>query len=69
MYFHFILFFVELTVLTLQKKNDIAGPLTEVNLPIDSFTKKLKGFAFITYMIPEHAVKAFSELDGKIFQV
>ena len=50
-------------------KYDIAGPLTEVNLPIDSFTKKLKGFAFITYMIPEHAVKAFSELDGKIFQV
>ena len=45
------------------------GPLTEVNLPIDSFTKKIKGFAHITYMIPEHAVKAFTELDGKIFQV
>ncbi|XP_033112126.1 probable RNA-binding protein 19 [Anneissia japonica] len=43
------------------------GPLTEVNLPIDSLTKKVKGFAFITYMMPEHAVKAFSELDGSIF--
>ena len=47
----------------------IPGPLTEVSLPIDSLTKKLKGFAFVTYMIPEHAVKAFSELDGIIFQV
>ena len=45
------------------------GPLTEVSLPIDTLTKKLKGFAFVTYMIPEHAVKAFSELDGIIFQV
>ena len=47
----------------------IPGPLTEVSLPIDTLTKKLKGFAFVTYMIPEHAVKAFSELDGIIFQV
>ena len=45
------------------------GPLTEVNLPVDSLTKKVKGFAFITFMIPEHAVKAFSELEGTVFQV
>ena len=45
------------------------GLLTEVNLPIDSLTKKVKGFAFITFMIPEHAVKAFTELDGTVFQV
>ncbi|KAL4223638.1 putative RNA-binding protein 19 [Mactra antiquata] len=44
------------------------GPLTEVKLPMDQFTKKLKGFAFITFMMPEHAVKAYSELDGKVFQ-
>ncbi|XP_071789462.1 probable RNA-binding protein 19 [Asterias amurensis] len=44
------------------------GPLTEVNLPIDSLTKKIKGFAFITFMMPEHAVKAFTELDGTTFQ-
>ena len=46
-----------------------AGPLTEVNLPVDSLTKKIKGFAFITFMMPEHAVKAFTELDGTTFQV
>ncbi|KAL5016171.1 hypothetical protein ScPMuIL_005760 [Solemya velum] len=44
------------------------GPLTEVILPIDSLTKKLKGFAFITYMIPENAVTAYSKLDGSVFQ-
>ncbi|KAK3600296.1 hypothetical protein CHS0354_027139 [Potamilus streckersoni] len=44
------------------------GPLTEVHLPIDTFTKKLKGFAFVTFMIPEHAVKAYAELDGTVFQ-
>ena len=45
------------------------GPLTEVNLPIDPLTKKVKGFAFVTFMMPEHAVKAFTQLDGKTFQV
>lgn len=43
------------------------GPLTETHLPIDSLTKKLKGFAFVTYMIPEHAVKAYASLDGTSF--
>ncbi|CAG9864766.1 unnamed protein product [Phyllotreta striolata] len=42
------------------------GPLTEVNLPIDSATKKLKGFGTITFLMPEHAVKAYCELDGTI---
>lgn len=46
-----------------------AGPLSEIHFPIDSLTKKPKGFAFITYMIPEHAVKAFAEVDGQVFQV
>ncbi|XP_078083132.1 putative RNA-binding protein 19 [Mustelus asterias] len=44
------------------------GPLSETHFPIDSLTKKPKGFAFITYMMPEHAVKAFAELDGEVFQ-
>ncbi|CAH1801245.1 unnamed protein product [Owenia fusiformis] len=44
------------------------GPLTETHLPVDKHTKKVMGFAFVTFMIPEHAVKAFSELDGTIFQ-
>lgn len=46
-----------------------AGPLSEIHFPIDKSTKKPKGFAFITYMIPEHAVKALAELDGQVFQV
>lgn len=44
------------------------GQLSEVHLPLDSYTKKIKGFAFITFMFPEHAVKAFSELDKTPFQ-
>ncbi|XP_009893728.1 PREDICTED: probable RNA-binding protein 19 isoform X2 [Charadrius vociferus] len=44
------------------------GPLSEIHFPIDRLTKKSKGFAFITYMIPEHAVKAYAEMDGQVFQ-
>ncbi|XP_053815716.1 probable RNA-binding protein 19 isoform X1 [Vidua chalybeata] len=44
------------------------GPVSEIHFPIDKLTKKPKGFAFITYMIPEHAVKALAELDGQVFQ-
>ncbi|XP_054630657.1 probable RNA-binding protein 19 [Dunckerocampus dactyliophorus] len=44
------------------------GPLSEVLFPIDNVTKKPKGFAFITYMIPENAVAALAQLDGHIFQ-
>lgn len=45
------------------------GPLSEVHFPIDNLTKKPKGFAFITYMIPENAVTALAQLDGHVFQV
>ncbi|NWV42008.1 RBM19 protein, partial [Grantiella picta] len=44
------------------------GPLSEIHFPIDKLTKRPKGFAFITYMMPEHAVKALAELDGQVFQ-
>ncbi|XP_077417240.1 putative RNA-binding protein 19 [Vanacampus margaritifer] len=44
------------------------GPLSEVLVPIDNLTKRPKGFAFITYMIPENAVAALAQLDGHIFQ-
>ncbi|XP_061529313.1 probable RNA-binding protein 19 [Phycodurus eques] len=44
------------------------GPLSEVLFPIDNLTKRPKGFAFITYMIPENAVAALTQLDGHIFQ-
>lgn len=44
------------------------APLVETNMPIDQFSKKPKGFAYITFMFPEKALKAFSDLDGTIFQ-
>ncbi|XP_077572018.1 putative RNA-binding protein 19 [Stigmatopora nigra] len=44
------------------------GHLADVLTPIDPLTKRPKGFAFITYMIPENAVMALSQLDGHIFQ-
>jgi len=45
------------------------GPLSEVHMPIDKATKQGKGFAYILYLIPEHAVLALSAMDGSIFQV
>ncbi|KAE8634175.1 hypothetical protein XENTR_v10002218 [Xenopus tropicalis] len=44
------------------------GPISEIHFPIDSLTKKPKGFAFVTFLITEHAVKAYAEVDGQIFQ-
>lgn len=44
------------------------GQLTELYMPIDKNTKQPKGFAFVTFTFPEHAVKAFSELDKTPFQ-
>ncbi|KAK9877154.1 hypothetical protein WA026_016897 [Henosepilachna vigintioctopunctata] len=44
------------------------GPLTELNLPIDRSSRKMKGFGTVTFLMPEHAVKAYSDLDGSIFQ-
>uniref|UniRef100_A0AAY4C3X6 Probable RNA-binding protein 19 n=1 Tax=Denticeps clupeoides TaxID=299321 RepID=A0AAY4C3X6_9TELE len=44
------------------------GPVSEMNFPIDSLTKTPKGFAFVTYMIPENAVEALAKLDGHVFQ-
>ncbi|XP_056384740.1 probable RNA-binding protein 19 isoform X2 [Hyla sarda] len=44
------------------------GPLSEIHFPIDKLTKKPKGFAFVTFLITEHAVKAYAEVDGHIFQ-
>ncbi|XP_058053617.1 probable RNA-binding protein 19 [Anopheles bellator] len=44
------------------------GPVVEVDVPIDAMTRKLKGFGTVTFMMPEHAVKAFSELNGTFLQ-
>ncbi len=42
--------------------------MTEVHLPVDRITRSSKGFAFISYLLPEHAGLAFSSLDGTPFQ-
>ncbi|KAM5188878.1 putative RNA-binding protein 19 isoform 3-T6 [Callospermophilus lateralis] len=52
----------------LEKLFSTYGPLTELHYPIDSLTKKPKGFAFVTFMFPEHAVKAYAAVDGQVFQ-
>jgi RNA recognition motif-containing protein len=44
------------------------APIVETNMPIDNFSKKPKGFAYVTFMFPEKALKAFNDLDGTIFQ-
>lgn len=41
----------------------------EVDLPVDRFTKKIKGFAHVKFCPPENAVKALADLDGSVFQV
>ena len=45
------------------------GPLSEVHIPIDKATKSSKGYAYVLFLMPEHAVKAMQALDGQIFQV
>lgn len=48
-------------------KIECTGPLADVNMPIDPILRQPKGFATITFVIPEHAVKAYTELDGTAF--
>lgn len=44
------------------------GPIADISLPIDVVTRRIKGFGTVTFVMPEHALKAFSELDGSTFQ-
>lgn len=37
-------------------------------MPISRDTKQSKGYAYILYLLPEHAVKAYKDLDMKSFQ-
>lgn len=52
----------------LQELFEKYGPVTDISLPIDPVTRKIKGFGTVTFVMPEHAVRAFSELDGSTFQ-
>ncbi|KAI7834137.1 hypothetical protein BX661DRAFT_176691 [Kickxella alabastrina] len=51
----------------LRKAFESFGPLSEVHMPISKDTKRPKGFAYILYLLPEHAVKAFKTMDNKVF--
>ena len=44
------------------------GPVSELHLPVDATSKRHKAIAFVTFLMPEHAVNAFAELDGESFQ-
>ncbi|VDP09764.1 unnamed protein product [Soboliphyme baturini] len=57
-------------VCTVQDLRDVFQPfgeLVEVSLPIEQETQKPKGFALLKYMFPEHALKAYTALDGSVF--
>ncbi|KAF9126695.1 hypothetical protein BGW39_006442 [Mortierella sp. 14UC] len=51
----------------LRKLFEKFGPLSEVHMPISKDTKKPKGYAYVLYLLPEHAIKAYSALDKKFF--
>lgn len=44
------------------------GAISEIHMPIARDTKKSKGYAYILYLLPEHAIKAYEALDMKTFQ-
>lgn len=43
------------------------GELENVHIIVDKSTRKSKGYALVTFMESEDAVRAFNELDGSIF--
>jgi cold-inducible RNA-binding protein len=45
-----------------------AGTVTTVNLMLDKFTGKSRGFAFVEYATPAEATKAVELFHGKEFQ-
>ncbi|KAB2576209.1 Multiple RNA-binding domain-containing protein 1 [Lasiodiplodia theobromae] len=47
---------------------DSFGALEEVHVPLDPKTGNGKGFAYVLFEDPENAVRAYEELDGRIFQ-
>uniref|UniRef100_A0A915HUU0 RRM domain-containing protein n=1 Tax=Romanomermis culicivorax TaxID=13658 RepID=A0A915HUU0_ROMCU len=43
------------------------GPLADLKMPLDPSTKKHKGYAMVSFVLPENALKAFAEMDGTVF--
>ena len=52
----------------LQEYFSQAGVVSSVNLMLDKFTGKSRGFAFVEYSTPEEASKAVEMLHNKEFQ-
>src|SRR6266850_236946 len=52
----------------LQEYFSQAGVVTSVNLMLDKFTGKSRGFAFVEFASPADAVKAVETFHGKEFQ-
>lgn len=52
----------------LEKAFSPYGDIAEIHLSIDEFTKLPKGFAFVEFVFPSNAAKAYQELNGTIFQ-
>ncbi|KAL3895907.1 MAG: hypothetical protein SGCHY_004419 [Lobulomycetales sp.] len=46
----------------------VYGPVAQVYIPIDRVSKQSKGYAFVLFLIPEHAIKAYAAVNGAIFQ-
>jgi RNA recognition motif-containing protein len=44
------------------------GAITDLRLIVDKIDKP-KGYAIVTYMFPEHALEAYTKMDGQIFHV
>lgn len=43
------------------------GPLADIKMPVDFETKQHKGYAMVSFVLPEDALKAFNEMDGTVF--
>lgn len=52
----------------LRKLFEAFGPVSELHMPIDPSTKRSKAIAFVSFLVPEHAVNAYAALDGDTFQ-
>jgi len=52
----------------LQEYFSQAGVVTSVNLMLDKFTGKSRGFAFVEYSTPQEATKAVEMFHSKDFQ-
>ena len=44
------------------------GNIEEASIIVDKFSKRSKGFAFVTFSDDESGKKAISEMDGKDFE-